>query len=129
MPNSVELWQVYYLFCTYTKPSPKNKYVAIMCFDEEMPMGILINSEIHPFVQARNYLLPCEVKLEQQIHNFLTHDSYLDCRDIFPFPEAQLTDYKGVIHEEVRADVITAVKACTVLTLKFKMKILEQCDI
>ncbi|MEO1256804.1 MAG: hypothetical protein AAFY41_18220, partial [Bacteroidota bacterium] len=75
MADTVELWQVYYLFCKYTKPTPKNKYIAIMCFDDQIPMGILINSNIHPFVKARNHLMPCEVKLEQASHNFLSYDS------------------------------------------------------
>ena len=126
MSSTVELWQVYYVFCKYTKPTPKNKFIVIMCFDETIPMGILINSEINNFIKKRNHLMSCEVTLEQERHNFLRHTSYLDCRDIFSFPEVELTDLRGVMHPDIRQDVINAVKACPVLVLKHKIQILSQ---
>jgi hypothetical protein len=52
------------LFCTHTKPFPKNKFIVIICF-ETTAMGFLINSQINQFVQKRPSLMPCEVKLEQ----------------------------------------------------------------
>jgi hypothetical protein len=119
MTATVNLWDVYYVFTTHTKPFPKNKFIVIVCF-ETNPMGFLINSRINQFVQKRPRLMPCEVKIEQSSHTFLAHDSFLDCRDLFPFPASELTDLKGTIDEATRIKILAGVAACPVLPRNYK---------
>jgi hypothetical protein len=47
----VEVWDIYYVFTTYTTP-PKDKSVAVVSVEPEI-LGIFINSEINQFVQKR----------------------------------------------------------------------------
>lgn len=124
MAVSIELWQVYYLFCNHTKPLPKYKFVVIACIDDT-PMGFLINSKINQFIYRRPKLLVCEVKLEQIDHDFLSYNSYLDCRDIFPFETSELTDLRGTIHDSAKGSILTAVSACPVLPTRYKQMIIE----
>lgn len=119
MTASVNLWDVYYLFCTHTKPFPKHKFIIIVCF-ENTPMGFLINSQINQYVQSRPKLMPCEVKIEQHEHQFLSHDSFVDCRDLFPFTNNELNDLRGTIVEQSRKDILLAVAACPVLPRDYK---------
>lgn len=70
--------------CRHAKPNPKNKYVVIAYIDPT-PHGFFINSIINTFIKKRPYLLACEAKIISSQHNFLRYDSYVDCRDIFPF--------------------------------------------
>lgn len=122
MAERVELWQVYHLYCRHTKPLPKYKYVVIVC-TEPTPMGFLVNSKINQFIIERPKLLVCEVKIEPAQHSFLSHTSYVDCRDLFPFELAELTDLRGTIDSSVQPDILAGVSACPVLPAHHKQMI------
>ena len=124
MTTTVKLWDVYYVFTSHTKPFPKHKFIVILAF-ETNPMGFLINSQINQFVQKRPRLLPCEVKIEQSNHTFLSHDSFLDCRDLFSFAAAELTDLRGSIDEATRTKILAGVAACPVLPRDYKTLIAD----
>jgi hypothetical protein len=107
MTSTINYWEVYYVVnCQHTKPQPKNKYVIIACFDDNIPMGFLINSKINEFIKKRADLMKCEVEILQQDHSFLSYNSYVDCRDIFAFSQSDLTDLRGEI--AVSASINTA---------------------
>lgn len=123
-PN-VEPWQVYYVTnCVHTKPHPKNKFVMIACIDE-YPMGFLINSRINLYVQNRPNLLVCQALISRSRHSFLHHDSYIDCRDIFDFPNSWLDNYMGSIDKLERERVLESVRLCKVLPAYYKKLILQ----
>jgi hypothetical protein len=66
----------------------------------------------------------CQVKIDAASHPFLTHDSYIDCKDAITsltrehIEEQILNDMsrlKGNIEEPVKEQVIAAVKSCETL--------------
>lgn len=118
-------WSVYYIYnCRHTDP-PKNKFAVIFLFPNNY-LGFLINSEIHPFIQRRNYLLPCIAKIKQATNPFLTHDSFTDCREMLGFNSGELVDHRGGVCDTTKQNIIKAVMACPVLELKYKNPLLER---
>jgi len=102
----ISKWDVYYIqSCAYTHPNPKPKFVVIVHLNP-IPHGFLINTKINDFIKNKPYLLQCEAKIYAGLHqnSFLVHDSYVDCRDIFPFQTEELTDRKGKLcYEAIQA--------------------------
>jgi len=116
-------WSVYLIYnCRHTKP-PKNKYSVIFNFPVGF-YGFLINSEIHPFIQKRNHLLPCIADIFCKTNNFLQHDSFIDCREMFDFDAGEIKLYKGEVCEQTKQNIIKAVTACPALELKYKNHLL-----
>lgn len=120
--------QVVYLYCEFTVPKPKDKYLLLGCVDP-LPLFLVINSKVSDFIKERGYLLRCEAKLDAASHGFLDHDSFVDCREaISDFSmddiiEQLLNDMKrvkGMISDDARDDVLSAVKMCTVLPKRKK---------
>lgn len=64
--------QIVYLFCDFTTP-PKEKYLVLAC-TQGNPLLFLINSEIHPYIEARPRLKECQVKICASDYQ-LDHDS------------------------------------------------------
>lgn len=124
MSWAIRLWDVFYTLCYFTRPTPKYKYVLIMSVNEIQAMALIINSQIHPFIQKHSDLLACEVLISAEEHPFLTYDSYVDCQNLFPFQHSRLTDFRGSITESSRLDILTAVMICPVLAQKHKQVIL-----
>lgn len=56
----------------------------------------VINSEIGHFIRARLALLRCQVLMQAAEHDFMDHDSYIDCSRVRAF-----------MTEEVIADLMT----------------------
>lgn len=64
------------IHCDFTTP-PKFKLLVIVCCD---PLLVLIvNSEIHDYIQTNQNLLDCQVDLPESDHDFLDHDSHVNC--------------------------------------------------
>lgn len=62
--------------CEFTTP-PKEKMLVVVCCD---PLLVLvINSEINPFILANDNMAACQVDLPVDDHDFLDHDSYVNC--------------------------------------------------
>lgn len=122
---SIERWQVYYLFCHHTKPTPKYKYVAITYAENPQYIAFLVNSRINNFVRVRPHLMPCEVLLPVTDHNFLSYDSYVDCRDAFYFNTSELNDFRGYLSNNAQQAVLNAVRTCPVINRRAKNLILS----
>jgi hypothetical protein len=119
-------WHVYFVaHCRHAKPQPKDKFVVIMCIDSD-PCGFFVNSKINQYIYNNAYLLPCEVKLSSTYHSFLAYDSWLDCRDIYRFYQTELTQYRGIVHQSARQDILSGVKNCKVLAKRYKRLIATQ---
>src|SRR5690606_27507574 len=67
---------------------PKYKFLVVAC---TTPLLVLVvNSQIHPFVESRPDMRVCQVPLEVVTHPFLTHDSWTSCveaHNAFPYDE------------------------------------------
>jgi len=110
----------------YAKPKPKSKYVVIAYIDPT-PHGFFINSIINTFIKKRPYLLACEAKIISSQHNFLRYDSYVDCRDIFPFYAEELfpEDSQGMLSKDAIIAVKKAISQCSVLAKIHKKRALQ----
>jgi hypothetical protein len=124
-PMSIEKWQVYYLFCHHTKPVPKYKYITVAYAEDSQYIGFLINSQVNKFVRNRSYLMPCEVLIPISEHNFLSYDSYVDCRDAFYFDDSELSDFRGYLSKNTQQAVLNAIRVCPVLSRRIKKLVLS----
>jgi hypothetical protein len=125
--------RVVYLFCEFTAPRPKDKYLLLACVDP-LPLFFVINSEVSDFIKERAHLHRCQVRLDVASHDFLDHDSSIACHEAkseFSIEDinrqllSNMDRIKGVISNDVRDQVLAAVKACTVLPNREKMWILK----
>ncbi len=73
--------QVLYLFCDFTRP-PKEKY-ALVAAVEPTPLLFLINSTIAAFIRSSAESVACQVALSAVDYDFLSHDSFIDCSQVF----------------------------------------------
>jgi len=69
------------LFCRTTTP-PKEKRLVIASINPEL-LIFIINSEIPRFYEKKPYLKNQQIPLTKQKENFLDHDSWLDCSEVF----------------------------------------------
>lgn len=117
------VWQVYHVKnCCYTHP-PKNKYVVIVCKDVEF-MGFLVNSKLSSFILKRPDLLICQVVLSASDYGFLSHDSYLDCGQIYPFDDDVLVISVSDINKKTMSAIKIAVSKAKTIEKHYKDLIL-----
>lgn len=126
---------VLYLHCPFTTP-PKEKFLLVACCN---PLLVLvINSEINPFIQAREELLTCQVELPEHDHDFLEWDSFVNCIEahaafnIEDIRETVISDYqrtiRGRIADYCMREVFLAVQASPTMKRGQKRQILEALD-
>ncbi len=126
MPSPSQLWHVYHVEnCRHTRP-PKNKYVVIVHIDTTA-YGCLINSTIHPWVSVYHpELMVCEADFPGLQHRGIKYDSYVDCKDIFPFFDTELVSDRGEISADVKAAILNAILQCPMIPGKYKTAILTR---
>lgn len=123
---------VFYLFCDFTIPHPKDKFLLLTCVNPKL-LFFVINSRINQFIQEQQHLLRCQVQLDMANHTFLKHDSYIDCTTAYSISRDDVEDQlsedmsrvKGKITGTVKDNLIVAVQGCIVLPKREKRWILE----
>lgn len=113
---------VIYLHCRFTTP-PKLKYLLVARVSAETAV-LVINSQIPAFKQVRPHLRECQVCIDVANHDFLEHDSFIDCTEahycdttaVIEEMMADLGKYKGGVSAEVRALVVTAIAESYTMT-------------
>lgn len=124
MAIEVSPWYVYLVEnTTYTEP-PKDKYVVVVYKEQDCAYGFFINSRISNFIQQRPHLHDCIAQIAQKEHQFLRYDSYVDCRQIFAYPEWRFTTTLGPVGQHAKQAILLALRDCSVLPNKYKKKIL-----
>lgn len=119
-----DIWHVYHIKnCFHVRPTPKNKYVAIVCRDLR-PMGFLINSSIHKYIQNRPNLLACQAVIEESNHKCLSHDSYVDCADLYEFDDTELVEDYGPVSKQAITRIKKAVNNSKTIEIRYKRMIL-----
>jgi hypothetical protein len=108
-------WEVYFEFCHQAKPQAKNKFVVVAYASASHCYGFFINSRINAFIASRQQLLSCEVSMYKADYSFLDHDSFIDCRDAYPFRAVDFNNYVGRLHPNTVQDVLKAVSICKVI--------------
>lgn len=121
----VPLWHIYHVKnCRHAKPEPKDKFVVIVCRDVQA-MGFFINTEINSYIKNRPELLACQVVIEASDHKCLDWKSYVDCRKLFPFEDAELSIRNSVI-KQTREAIKSAVNISETLVERHKKLILGE---
>jgi hypothetical protein len=85
----------------------------------------VINSEISQFIRTRPALLRCQVTMRVAQHDFMDHDSYIDCSRVRSFlTDEILADLMsrpewilGDASETCRSDIMAAIKATETLSV------------
>ncbi|WP_261157321.1 hypothetical protein [Serratia liquefaciens] len=118
---------VIYMPCEFTTP-PKNKYLLVACCEPEL-LVLVINSQINPFIAQRPELLDCQVDVPQADHDFLQHDSYVNCIQthtafkMTAIREAIVANYpavyKGRLADYVIRQVIDAVDRSETMEVRY----------
>lgn len=118
--------------CEFTTP-PKEKMLVVVCCD---PLLVLvINSEINAFILANYNMTECQVDLPVADHDFLDHDSVVNCvraHSAFSMEyakEAIAADYGNVMEGRVQdvymRQIYVAVGKSASMERRHKKKILE----
>lgn len=110
----------------------KSKFLVLVADDDPEIWTFIVNSDIHPYVAARPALLKCQVKITAADHAFLTRDSHLACEkvlhlrreDVIREVLTNIDCIKGEVSEEVRDQILAAVKFAKTLTPAEKTQIL-----
>ena len=124
-----QLWYIYLVKNPrYTQGRRGQKYVVIVLIDTS-PMRFYINSEITDWITARPGLWACEANISAEEHPVLTHDSYVDCQEVYRFQPRELTARKDKISANAKRAIVNAVRDCPKLERKYKEAILVQQDI
>ena len=87
-------------------------------------MGFLINSGIHKYIQNRPGLLASQAVIEESNHKCLSHDSYVDCIDLYEFEDTELVDDYGPISEQAMIRIKEAVDNSKTIEVRYKKLIL-----
>lgn len=123
---------VFYLSCDFTTP-PKDKFLLLVCV-EPKPLFFVINSKIHEYIKLRPALMSSQVCLAVGEHDFLEHDSYVNCadaidafhiKDIEKQVLKRVDRMKSSISQGARNQVISAVKGAQTINKLYKSWILK----
>lgn len=110
----------------------KPKFLVLVADDDPDCCLFIVNSAIHPFVEARPHLLKCQVKIDAANHAFLKRDSYLACEKTLRLRKSEVVAelmkdigrVQGKISADVRAEIVAAVKFARTLSPAEKTNIL-----
>lgn len=102
--------------CTFTTP-PKQKLLVVSSIKAETAF-LVINSKIPSFIETKKHLRECQVLIDKASHDFLDHDSYVDCTktyyedtpEIFKELVADTGNLKGVVSDSVSNNILEALR-------------------
>lgn len=103
---------------------------------QSTPQVLVINSRVPPFIANRPALAQCQVTIDQADHTFLNRDSVIDCheavemqlREIHYQVEADPDCIKGMISDEVRSQVVAAIKLAPTISGQHQHRLLTSLD-
>ena len=101
----------------------KNKFLVVAYVDAEC-CTFVINSRVHPFIEARPDLSVCQVKLDAARHDFLRRNSWIACHEVLKLrTEAVISELvsdmsrlRGTVHKDVLDEIAAAVKRAPTLS-------------
>ena len=101
----------------------KNKFLVVAHVDTEC-CTFVINSRVHPFIEARPDLSVCQVKLDAARHDFLRRNSWIACHEVLKLrTEAVISELvsdmsrlRGTVHKDVLDEIAAAVKRAPTLS-------------
>jgi hypothetical protein len=78
-------------------------------------MGFLINSKIRQWIKKEPTRLATQAQLLQIEHRFLDADSWVDCRNLYPFTDDELVSHRQRIGKRGIAAILEAVSNSTTI--------------
>ena len=101
----------------------KNKFLVVAHVDAEC-CTLVVNSRIHPFIEARPDLAICQVKMDAARHDFLRRNSWIACHEVLKLrTEAVVSELlsdmgrlRGTVHRDVLDEIAAAVKRAPTLS-------------
>jgi hypothetical protein len=101
----------------------RNKFLVVAHVDKQC-CTLIVNSEIRAFIASHPELSVCQVRIDAARHDFLRRDSHIACHEVLRLPTqavvnallADMSRIKGELHEEVRVEVIAAIKRAPTLS-------------
>ncbi|MDH4174908.1 MAG: hypothetical protein OEW90_15765 [Betaproteobacteria bacterium] len=110
----------------------KNKFLVVASVEAEC-CTFVINSRVHPFVEARAELAVCQVKLDAARHEFLRRDSWIACHAVLTLRTdaviadlaADMTRFKGIVQRDVLDEIAAAVKRAPTLSTAEQARLVE----
>jgi hypothetical protein len=109
----------------------EKRFVVVAVSDHTVTF--VINTAISAFLQARPALLKCQVTMQLADHDFMSHDSHVDCsrtrtyathevvRDLVSQPDWVL----GTISNDLRTAIVTAIKFSPTLSTNEAARLCE----
>ena len=88
-------------------------------------MGFLINTRIDPWIQIDAALSATQAQIRAAEHPCLDHDSFVDCHELFPFDDVELTAKRDGISSIAKQSIKEAVRSAKTLVKKQKRLILN----
>ena len=101
----------------------KNKFLVVAHVDAEC-CTFVVNSRVHPFIEARPHLSVCQVKLDVARHDFLRRNSWIACHEVLKLRTeaviselvADMSRLRGTVHKDVLDEIAAAVKRAPTLS-------------
>ena len=86
--------------------------------------GLLINSQVHPYIESRPYLHPCMVEIRLSTHPFLSYDSWINCTVLHCLKKTELTEgnWVGVLTPQTIQNVKQGILECPRMDRFYKKK-------
>lgn len=111
----------------------KPKFFVLVATDDPEYFSFLINSSINQFIANRPDLLRCQVSIDTNNHEFLSHDSHIACHDVFILKRedviksllADPSAIKGNISADIREQIKSAVKIAKTIDKYKKNRIIS----
>lgn len=108
--------QVVYLEVRFPNRT-RSKYLVLVGESSPDCLTFVVNSETNEFISCRPDLNICQVKISVATHAFLERDSNVACHEVLSLPKevigelmADTSRIKGMISQEVRGEIVAAVK-------------------
>ncbi|KMN24318.1 hypothetical protein ACTXN8_21290 [Pseudomonas helleri] len=116
----------------------EKRFVVLDVTDDTLTC--VMNSKISNFIANRPAKLKCQVMIDVASHDFMDHDSHIDCSRVRPYPTSLVIDQLcknpawvlGQITEQLRDDICAGLKASTTTATAVTNKCcssLEQADL
>lgn len=124
--------RVLYLLCDFTDP-PKEKFL-VLASRGTTPLLFVINSGLRPFVRDHPARRACQVCIASADHDFLRHDSFIDCINVVDsMTEEEIVDQvvndlarvKGILSSTTRLQVLEIVGKSRTISRAHKARIIS----
>lgn len=110
----------------------KNKFLVVASVEADC-CTFVVNSRVHPFIEARAELSVCQVRLDAVRHEFLRRDSWIACHAVLRLRTdavvadlvADMNRFKGKVHPNVLDEIAAAVKRASTLSAAEQTRLVE----